>query len=289
VKPPRFEYHRPTSVEEAVSLLDDGGNDATVLAGGQSLIPTMNFRLASPETVVDINRLDALDFVREEDDDLVIGALTRQSTVEDSPLATDHCPLVVDALKQVGHRTNRNRGTFGGNLAHADPNAELPAIALVREMSFVVRSRDGTRTVPAADFFRGYMSTDLGPAELLVAVRIPVLADGRGWAFREESPRQGDYAMTGVAVTLDVVDGRCRDARLGYLAVSDRPVRLSDVEERLEGAPADEGTFADAAASAREEVDPPSDVHANSDYRRGLVEALTERALGRAADRSRTE
>jgi CO/xanthine dehydrogenase FAD-binding subunit len=286
VKPAPFAYHRPTSIADAVDALTEYGDEATILAGGQSLIPTMNFRTVTPDAVIDINRIEALDYVRETDDEIRIGAMTRQSTVEEARPVAEHLPLVSAAIGHVGQRANRNRGTFGGNIAHADPSAELPAVSLVRDASFVARSAGGERLVPADQFFVGNTTTALRTEELLTEVRIQRWPEGRGWGFDEVSPREGGLAMTGVTAALDVEDGVCRDARLGCFAVSDRPLTIPAVEEGVEGAPAEEETFRAAGRVAREELDPPSDVHADGDYRAQLAETLTFRVLADAAARA---
>lgn len=283
MKPAPFRYERPSSVEEVLDALA-GHDDPTILAGGQSLVPTMNNRLATPETVIDINRVDGLEYIREEDGELSIGALVRQAEAERSDVVAEGCPLVVEALEHLGHQTVRNRGTIGGNLTHGDPTSELPAVALACDATLVVQSSDGERTVDAEEFFQGYMMTDVGPNELLTEIRFPTWSDGRGWAFEEIAPREGDYALTGVAATLDVEDGSCTRARLAYNAVADRPVRVPEAEDVVVGGSTD--TFARASAVAREQLDPPGDVHGSSAYRENLIESLTRRALEQAANRA---
>lgn len=285
MKPAPFDYHQPETVDAAVDALTENG-DATILAGGQSLIPMMNSRLATPDVVVDINGLSDLEYIREEDGTLAIGALTRQATAEQSDVVAEHCPLMAEALAYVGHKPIRHRGTIGGNLAHSGPTSELPAVARVLDAEFVVRGRDGERHVPAEDFFVGYMTTDVGDDELLTEIRIPPWPTGHGWSFEETAPRKGDYAIVGVAATLRVVDGTCEEARLAYTAVSDGPVRVPEAEDAVVGEAADEDTFTAAGSVAREEIDPPADVHGSTAYRENLVETLTVRALGRATERS---
>lgn len=286
MKPASFTYERPSSVDEAVTTLADNDGDASLLAGGQSLVPMMNTRLAAPEVVVDINGLDGLNYVEESNGSVAIGALTRQSEAEESDVITDRCPLVAEALEHVGHPTIRHRGTVGGNLAHADPTSELPAVAQALDAEFEVRGTDGERTVPAEEFFQGYMTTDVGPDELLTEVRFPALSDATGWCFEETAPREGDYALVGVAATLDVSDGICESVRLAYTAVADGPVRVREAEEAVEGEPPGEDAFEAAGTTAREHLDPPSDVHGTTEYREHLVDTLTQRALSRAADRA---
>ncbi|HBY97157.1 MAG TPA: molybdopterin dehydrogenase [Chloroflexi bacterium] len=285
MKPPSFRYLRPTTVEEAVAVLAEHGSDAKVLAGGQSLIPMMNLRMAQPRVLVDINRLAALDYIRPENGTLVIGALTRQTTLERSSAAAERAPLMVEAVHYVAHRPIRNRGTVGGSLAHADPAAELPAIAVALDGSLVVRGAKGERTISAPDFFVSYFTTSMEPDELLTEVRLPVWPAGQGWSFKEFSPRQGDFALAGVAATLRVEEGVCQEARLVYIGVDEHPLRITQAEEALTGRQANEGTFREAAAVASRLVDPPSDVHADVEYRRDLVNTLTRRALMQALER----
>lgn len=286
MKPPAFDYQRPESVDEAVSALEASDGGAKVLAGGQSLIPMMNTRLASPETLIDINRITDLDYVRAEDGGVAIGALTRQSTVERSDVVAEHCPLIAEALDHVGHRPIRNRGTVGGNLAHADPTSELPAVAVALGADFTIRGAKGERTVPAAEFFVGMMTTALAPDELLTEVRFASQHPDQGWAFEETAPRKGDWATVGLAALLEVEDGACRDVRLAYTAVDERPLRAEAAEDAVDGEPPAAEAFAAAGRAAREALDPPSDFQASSTYRERLIEALTERALRRAADRA---
>lgn len=286
MKPAPFQYHRPSNLDEAVDVLAEHGN-ATILAGGQSLIPMMNSRLANPEAVVDIGRVDDLAYIREDDETIAIGAMTPQATAEGSDVIAEDCPLVAEALTYLGHETIRNRGTIGGNLAHGDPTSELPAVALALDATFVVRGSDGERTVDADDFFITHMTTDIGPTELLTEVRFPKQPQDQGWSFEEVAPRKGDYALVGVAVTLQPNDGgTCGQVRLAYNAVGDRPVRIPEAEEAVRDEPANEDTFQAAGAVARENLDPPADVHASSDYRSRVAETLTTRALSRAADRT---
>lgn len=286
MKPAPFGYERPTTVDEALDALAESDGEAKLLAGGQSLVPMMNTRLAAPDAVVDINGLTDLDYVEEDDGAVAIGAMTRQAAAESSDLIADRCPLVAEALGHVGHETIRHRGTIGGNLAHSDPTSELPAVALALDAEFEIRGADGRRSVPADEFFLGYMTTAIGPEELLTEVRFPVRPEGQGWCFAEMAPREGDYALVGVAATLDVADGTCESAALAYTGVGDGPVRVPEAEAALEGEPAAEDAFEAAGTTAREHVDPPADVHGSTEYRKHLVESLTRRALATAATRT---
>jgi len=285
VKPAPFQYVRPSSVSDALAALARYRDDAKVLAGGQSLIALMNLRLVKPAVLVDINRLSDIAYIREENGTVAIGALTRQSAVESSGVIARQCPLMAEAIRFVAHRPIRNRGTVGGNLAHADPTSELPAVAVALDATFVARSTDGQRAISAADFFVGLLSSALASKELLTEMRIPIWPAGQGWSFMEVSPRAGDYALVGVAATLQVQEGICQAARLVYSGVGVRPARVAAAEQMLLGGPANEATFRAAGEVAAGQVDPSSDFHATGDYRRDLVRVLTRRALMRALDR----
>lgn len=283
MKPAPFDYARPTSVEEAIALLDGGDDGAKILAGGQSLIPAMNFRLAQPSLLVDLADLDELTGIRSgADGGLWIGAMTRQRTVERSPLARDAAPLVVDAMSWVAHPQIRNRGTIGGSLAHADPAAELPAVMVALDATMVVRGADGARRVPARDFYRGLFTTALEPGELLVAVEVPPAPGGASCAFEEVARRHGDFALAGVAVALSRDDGgTVSGAAIALLGVEDVPV-LSDAGAELIGRPPRSKVIAAVADATAAALDPPGDIHATAEYRRHLAGVLTRRALERA-------
>jgi carbon-monoxide dehydrogenase medium subunit len=285
VKPAPFQYIRPSSIDEALAALAGYREDAKVLAGGQSLIALMNLRLVKPAVVVDINRLSDIAYVRHENGTLAVGALTRQSAVEASDVIARQCPLMAEAIRFVAHRPIRNRGTVGGNLAHADPTSELPAVAVALDATFVARSTGGQRTISANDFFVAPLSSALASNELLIEVLIPVWPEGQGWSFMEVSPRAGDYALVGVAATLTLQNGVCQAARLVYSGVGPRPTRVTAAEQTLLGRPANEATFRGAGEVAAGQLDVSSDFHATGDYRRDLVRVLTRRALVRALDR----
>jgi carbon-monoxide dehydrogenase medium subunit len=289
VKPAPFAYHRPETVDEALALLAAHGPGAKPLAGGQSLIPAMNFRLARPAVLVDLNRIAALASVREEPDDLRIGAMTRQRTVERDPLVRRRAPLLTEALPHVAHAQIRNRGTLGGSVAHADPAGEIPAVLLALAARFDLRSPGGTRTVPAERFFTGLFETALAPAELLVEITIPAMRARTGWAFLEVARRHGDYALAGVAATVTLDDaGRCREARIALLGVGEGPVLARRAAKSLAGEPPTDKLIREAAgAAAAKDIDPPGDIHASAAYRRQLVAVLTRRALERAVARAR--
>jgi carbon-monoxide dehydrogenase medium subunit len=291
MKPAPFEYQAPASLAAALDVLASRGGDAKILAGGQSLIPVMNFRLAEPALLVDINKLAELDFIRRGDDgSLRIGALTRQRRLERDPLVAERAPLLHEAVPFIAHPQIRNRGTFGGSLAHADPAAELPALAVALRARLRLQRAGGDRWVEAGDFFGGLFTTALEPDELLVEASIPPQPPRTGWAFLEIARRHGDYAQVGIAalVTLDEA-GRCREARLVYLSVGDRPVEAREAARLLAGEEISEPTIAAVAEKAsRDEVRPFSDVHASAEFKRHLARVLTGRALRRAAERART-
>lgn len=288
MKPAPFEYFRPRTLDEALSLLAEHGSDAKPLAGGQSLIPAMNFRLARPAVLVDLNRIASLASVSEETDGMRIGTMTRQRAVERDPLVRRRAPLLTEALPHVAHAQIRNRGTLGGSVAHADPAGEIPAVLLALGASFGLRGRDGSRTVAAERFFTGLFETALAPGELLVEIAIPAMQARTGWAFLEVARRHGDYALAGVAsiVTLDAA-GRCREARIALLGVGEGPVLARRAAKALIGETLTDKVLREAAgAAATKDIDPPGDIHASSAYRRQLVAVLTRRALERALARA---
>jgi carbon-monoxide dehydrogenase medium subunit len=287
VKPPRFEYHAPRSADEAVDLLGRYGGDAKVLAGGQSLMPMLNFRLARPAALVDVNRIAALAYVREDDGTVALGAMTRQRTIEFSPEVARRLPLLREATRWVGHLPIRSRGTIGGSIAHADPSAEYPAVLTALEGEVVAQGPRGRRTLRAGELFEGYLTTRLAPDELLVEVRLPAMPAGAGYAFEEFARRHGDFAIVGIAAMVVRDDARCRTARLAAAGAGPVPLRLRAAEEILERDGLGDAAIAAAAARAAELVQPDSDVHASADYRRHLTGVLTARALTRAVERAR--
>jgi len=288
MKPAPFDYFSPGTVDEALALLAEHGDEAKPLAGGQSLIPAMNFRLARPAVLVDLNGISALAYVRAESGGVAMGAMTRQRTVERSDVVARAAPLLAEAMPSIAHPQIRNRGTVGGSIAHADPSAELPAVMLALEARFQAKSATGERSIPAGEFFKGMLETALEPGELLVEIAVPPLPGRSGTAFVEMARRHGDYALVGVAavVTLDS-RGRCKAARLTLLSVGDGPVLATEVAKMLAGqAPSEELLRAASDAAATRDVDPPSDIHASAAYRRQLVAVLTRRALARAFERA---
>ena len=283
MKPPPFEYVCPVDLNGVLAALAQNGDETKILAGGQSLVPMMNLRLVAPKRLVDINRIPELGRIAVEGDWLVIGALARHTDVLASPIVRQHAPLVVAAYQHVAHRPIRNRGTMGGNLAHADPASELPAVMLALDAEMVLVSRNGERQVPAERFFLGTFATATRADELLTEIHIPLAAGARRWGFEEMSQRQGDFALVAMAATFAVDGGRCANARLGYAGVADHALRLAAAEAALEGQSPDGTLFEQVGAKAAEAADPPEDVHADAAYRRDLVRALTRRALSAAA------
>jgi len=286
VKPPVFDYHRATGVDDALSVLRRHGSDAKILAGGQSLIPMLKLRLARPAMLVDINGITDLAYARVEGGALHIGATTRLYEM-DSALADRHCPLVAAAVRYVGHPAIRHRGTVCGSLAHADPAAELPLAALCVDAELRVAGPNGRRVIPAASFFDSALTTTLAADELLCEVRVPVMAPGTGWSFMEFTKRAGDFAIAAAAITLDITPARTISrARVALGGVADRPVRCPRAEGALAGATASVATFRAAAAAAVDGLDPPSDVHGAGTFRRRIAAVLVERALTEAWGRS---
>jgi aerobic carbon-monoxide dehydrogenase medium subunit len=286
MKPAPFTYNRPNSVTEAINLLSLHKDDAKILAGGQSLVPLMNFRMARPDHLIDINRLEELNFHRVEKGELIIGALARHTTLRNSELVREVCPLMADAYQHVSHGPIRNRGTLCGNLCHADPASEMPAVMLACDATLTLRNKTGERRVAAKDFFLGIYDTITKPDELLTEVRIPVAPKGQVWSFQEVSIRKGDYAMAGVAVTLTISAGVIQTAAIAVCGVGSRAIRLGSVEAMLINAAADSKTIAKAADAAAAAVKPQSDINAEPAHRRDLVRALVSRTLTEAIGRA---
>ncbi len=283
MKPAPFEYLRPASVTEAIDALSEGGYGAKLLAGGQSLIPAMNFRLAQPELLVDLGALDELRGIREcEHGGLMIGAMTTHREVERSTLVAKHAPLLAEVMPWIAHAQIRNRGTLGGSLAHADPAAELPSIMQVLGAVLHVQGPDGERTIPVDEFYLGLFTTALEPEELLTAIEIPPVAAGSRCAFEEVARRHGDFALVGVAVVVEPdEEGVIASARISLLSVGDGPVLAERAMAGLVGQPLSDEAIREAARAAAEDLDPPGDIHASPAFRRHLAEVLTARALKR--------
>jgi carbon-monoxide dehydrogenase medium subunit len=286
VKPAKFEYHAPRSVDEAVALLARYGGDAKPLAGGQSLVPLLNFRLARPSALIDLNRIPALAGIREVDGHIAFGAMTRQRAVEFSPIVARRIPLLAEATRWVGHLPIRSRGTIGGSIAHADPSAEYPAVLTALDGTVIARGQKGERELTSAALFETYLTTTLAADELLTEVRLPVMPAGAGWAFEEFARRHGDFAIVGVAAALWRESGRW-SARLATAGTGPVPVRLRGAEDIIAREGIGEAAVTAAAARAAELVEPDDDLHASADYRRNLTRVLTERALRKAIGRTR--
>jgi carbon-monoxide dehydrogenase medium subunit len=284
MKLPDFKYEAPATVAEATVLLAEHQDEASLLAGGQSLIPLLALRLAHPAVLVDINGLDELSGVSVTDGRVAIGALTREYMAEKSETVAATVPLLTSALPLIGHEAIRSRGTLGGSLAHADPAAELPAVARALDAEFVVRSESGERVIPASDWFEGYLTTSRRPDEILVEVRFPVAEPGTGVAFEEVARRHGDFAMVGLAASLTLTDGTITDARLAFSGVADVPVRAAEAESLLVGQQPSAELFAEAARRSAAALNPPADLHGSSDYRKKVAAVLVRRGLRAAAD-----
>jgi carbon-monoxide dehydrogenase medium subunit len=284
MKPAPFEYHRPVSLAETFDLLDRYGDDGRLLAGGQSLVPALNLRLATPRAVIDINRIPDLDAIRVTPDGLVIGALARQEALERSPLVREHAPLIAAALPHIGHSAIRARGTIGGSLALADPAAELPACAVALGATIRVGRRGGSRDIAADNFFRGIYTTALAPGEIVTEILVPRAAAGWRWGFDELARRHGDFALAGVAAGASIVAGTIAQTRLVFFGVGPRPVRARGAEAALAGRRADAETLAAAGRALDGDLDPPGDVHGSPALRRHLARVLLSRVVGRLAE-----
>ncbi|MGH2606537.1 MAG: FAD binding domain-containing protein [Anaerolineales bacterium] len=288
MKPAPFAYVSPDSLEEALDRLAQAGSEAKVIAGGQSLIPAMNFRILQPSLLIDLNRLADLEFIRTDDGDgLRIGAMTRQRRLERDPQVRSLAPLLYEATPFVAHPQIRNRGTLGGSLAHADPSAELPVVVLALEGRVRAQRAGSERWIEAADFFQGMFATALGPDEIVTEVALPAPPERTGWAFTEIARRSGDYALAGVAVGLTLNGrGECTRARIVFLNAGDGPRAATKASSFLAGQAATPETFEAAAAQAAAEIDPPGNLHASPEFQRHLAGVLARRALVRAHERA---
>lgn len=286
MKPPVFRYVRARSLEEATAELAREGGEAKVLAGGQSLVPMLNFRMAHPSALIDINQIPGLSEIKSESGAVRIGALTRHYAVEMSPLIAQKLPLIAAAAKHVAHVAIRNRGTFAGSLSHADPAAEWPLVARLFDAEIITRTAAGGRTLKAQEFFVTYLTTALAEDEIVTEIRIPEPLPGTGWGFEEMSRRLGDFALAAVGVLLTVRGGLCTQARIAMAGVGVTPLRAPRAEALLQGQKLTEDALRAAAAQAATECDPPTDIHASAELRRHLVSVLTRRALTAAVQRA---
>jgi aerobic carbon-monoxide dehydrogenase medium subunit len=289
MKPASFDYFAPTTLDETLELLHEYGDEAKILAGGQSLMPLMNLRLARPKIIVDINRLSGFDQIASTaDGGLVIGALTRLRAVEKSALVREQNPLLAAAMPLIGHFQIRNRGTVGGSLAHADPAAELPALAVLLGCEFSLARTGGARVVTAADFFFGYMATAIEPGELLTEIRFPTWRPGAAWAMDEIARRKGDFALVGVALNAEL-DGTAnlRDVAIVMFGVGGKPHRIESADSILKGRRVEPAVLRALGQAVAEEVEPDSDIHASAEYRKEVGGVLARRALESALARSK--
>lgn len=286
MKPVSFKYVAPTTTAEAVQVLAQYGAEAKVLAGGQSLMPMLNMRLARPAVLVDVNQIAALNYIHATDTGIAIGAITRQRRLEDTPLVAERVPLLKAVAKWISHPQIRNRGTVVGSIAHGDPSAELPAAALALDAELTAVGPKGTRTLSANELYLGYLLTSLQPEEWLTEVRFPALPAGAGWSIQEVARRHGDFALVGVIALLRLERQQIGEARLTYFGLGGRAVRLAEIEGRLTGTAPSEKLFAEVTqASAALEAD--ADIHASADYRRAVAGVLTRRALSEALARAK--
>jgi CO/xanthine dehydrogenase FAD-binding subunit len=281
-----FDYAAAVSWGEAIDLLLEGGEEARVIAGGQSLIPMMTLRLATPTFLVDVNGADGSRIERI-DDRVAISAVTRHCELERSPVLTADCPLLAEAASLVGNVRVRHRGTLGGSLAHADPAAELPCAALVLGAEILTLGPDGVRRIRADDFFDSYFTTTLQPGEVITAVEVPTMNEGMGWSFLELLRRTSDFAVVAVAAVISLgADGRCVEARLAGAGVGERPIQFTDAAEALIGERVDERSAGEAGRRAANTVEPSAAVHASADYRRAMLEVFVRRVVFEAAGRA---
>lgn len=285
MKLPPFDYFAPRALDEALSLMAEHGDDAKVLAGGQSLVPLLALRMARPAVVVDLGRVPGLDHQELAGGALQLGAMTRERDAETSVLVREHAPLLAEAMPLIGHPAIRTRGTLGGTVAHADPAAETPAVALALDATIIAASRErGERAIPAADFFQGFLTTALQDDEVITQIRFPVAPPRTGACFDEVARRDGDFAITGAATQVSLDDaGRVTDARVVLIGVADAPLRRPEAEQALLGQAPGESVFDAAAAAAADGLAPSADLHGSSAYRVHLARVVVRRALERAA------
>lgn len=283
MKPAPFEYVAPESVEEALAALQQNNPDGKILAGGQSLLPLLNLRLTKPKLLVDLNGISGLDGIREMPEGLAIGAMTRQSKLEHSLLVRQRCPLLAEAIRYIGHVAIRHRGTIGGSLAHADPAAELPALALALDAKFAIAGRGTDRVISAEEFFLDFLTTALAPDEILRQIVFPIIRPSSGYALEEIARRHGDFAIAGVVVIVDLDDaGKIAEARVALFGLAPTPVRARQAERALVGRELDDRAMLDAAVLLEEVLEPPGDIRASSAYRKHAAAVLLSRALKRA-------
>jgi len=287
MKPAAFDYVVADSIDMAVASLADAGDDAKIIAGGQSLVPMLNFRLLKPSVLIDINRITGLSFIEDTARAIRVGALTRHFQLETSPLIARHLPVLAHAMTHVAHLAIRNRGTIGGSLSHADPAAELPMMAVLLDAELHIASASGKRKVSAHDFFLGALNVDLGPGDIVTEIEFPKLPEKAGWGFEEVARRSGDFALAAAATTLTASGGEIAQARIALTGVGPKALRVADAEALLVGRAPDPKLIARAIDAVRTVIAPETDLHASADYRRHLAGVLTGRALDAAWRRAK--
>lgn len=288
MKPAPFDYVRAESVQHAVETLADAGGDGKVIAGGQSLMPMMNFRLVKPSVLVDINRIPGLDRIEQRGNRLALGALVRHRMTAEHPLIARHVPVLHHAMKHVAHLTVRNRGTFCGSVCHADPAAEMPMMTLLLNGTIRVSSPRGTREVAAEEFFLSSLVTCLEPDDVVTEIEIDALPADAGWGFEEFARRHGDYALAAVAVTMTRTDGVVSNPRIALMGVGEMPMRMSGLEALIDGRELSGGLIEELVSALRDEITPNSDLNGSAEYRRHLASALMRRAVADAWSRAET-
>ena len=285
--PAAFEYHRPTSVQEAVALLEQSGGDAKVLAGGHSLLPLLKLRLAEPAALIDIGRLPGMTGIQNQNGELIIGSLTTHATVATSDAVKQAAPLLAEAANVIGDQQVRNRGTIGGSLAHADPAGDLPAVILALEAQIKAVGPNGERTIPANDFFVDMLTSALQESEILTEIRVPALPSGAGTAYLKMDHPASHYALCGVAAIVQLSGGNVQDVRVAVTGVGPKAYRATGVEEALRGQAANESSVEQAAQHAADGIDALGDIHASTEYRSHLARVFAKRALNQAIARAR--
>jgi CO/xanthine dehydrogenase FAD-binding subunit len=288
MKPAPFEYYAPDTVEQALDLMSQYTGDAKILAGGQSLVPAMNFRIVQPSVLIDLNHAAELGYIREDENVLRIGAMTRERELEFNPLISRWAPLLVEAAPHIAHPQIRNRGTIGGSIVNADPAAELPVLMLALRARLKAKSVSGERWIESQDFFLGMFTTALEPDEILVEIELPASPPRTGWSFMEVAPRAGDYALMGVAALLTLAEnGKCEHARLVYLNAGEGPVETKEAEKLLIGESLNDHLIEAVASKASEtEINPFGNIHTSPEFQRHLANVLTKKTLKQAAQRA---
>jgi CO/xanthine dehydrogenase FAD-binding subunit len=286
MKPAPFDYVAPTSLEEAVEVLAAANGEGKIMAGGQSLVPLLNFRVTRPSVVVDLRKIPGLSFIEDRGSTIAIGALTRHAEVERSGIVAAKLPVMAAAMPHVAHLAIRNRGTIGGSIAHADPAAEHPMLTVFYDATIKVQGPNGRRDIPAEQLFCAALTTNLEPDEIVYEIEYPILSSHNGWGFEEVARRFGDFALCCIAVSLERRGGLIRDARVAVMGVDETPRRLGEAEAVLRDAPGETAVFKRFSEAVRTAVSPPSDIHVSSDYRRALIGLLAERVTTAAWTRA---